>query len=75
MKHTNLTQIQIGTRVKLNKPYFNYTEGVIIALERIIHNKPHRIMHTVLFSGEDQYDYRNNPVTACFKATQFKIIA
>lgn len=73
MKNT-MTQVPIGTKVRLNKPYFNHTDGVIVAMERIVRNKPHRIMHTVLFNGEDQYDFKNKPVTGCFKATEFKIV-
>lgn len=65
--NNDLKQIPVGTKVKLKKPYFDYTEGVIVAVERIICNKPHRIMHTVLFNGEDQYDYRTNPIIKCFK--------
>lgn len=74
MKNTTMTQVPLGTRVRLNKPYFNHTEGVVVAAERIITNKPHRIVHTVLFNGEDQYDFKNSPTTGCFKATQFKVI-
>jgi hypothetical protein len=74
MKHTNMTQIPVGTKVMLKQPYFGYTEGIVVAAERIVHNKPHRIMHTVLFNGEDQYNFRNNPVIGCFKATEFEVM-
>jgi hypothetical protein len=75
MKTNAMTQVPIGAKVRLKKPWFNHTDGVVVAAERIIKNKPHRIIHTVLFNGlEDQYDFAKQPVTGCFKATQFTVV-
>ena len=75
----NMQQIPIGTKVKVvntRTETFDSKEGVIVAAERIIRNKPHRIIHTVLFNGEDQYDYKkgNEPQIACFTAKNLKTI-